>query len=460
MKVLKFGGTSVGTIESLTNVKNIIENLEEPAIVVVSALGGLTDKLIATAKSAAEGKDDFMVEMQGIRNRHYDIIDALITKQKSNVKDQIDILLNKLEDRYHGLSLIKSLPETTLAEIVSFGERMSSIIVSAIINNAEHHDSTKFVKTEKWFNKNIADRELTNKLIREEFQLPLKQTAVIGGFISTDKTSGEITNLGRGGSDYTAALVAAALDAEMLEIWTDVDGFLTADPRVIPDAMLIPHMSFVESMELCSFGAKVVYPPTIYPVFHKNIPIKILNTFNSSAPGTLISDDNQTHKGIRGISSLANTSLIKITGEFAINVAEINSRAYNTMARNGISMYLVSPPSDTKSFFMALSSDALSKSLDLLNIEFAPEISRGDIADITGEHSLSVLAIVGEGIKSIESLGINLKKKLEMNGIQVKAMNDGASETTIALVVQDNDVKSALRLIHDVCFENIKQNKN
>lgn len=452
MKVLKFGGTSVGTIESLTNVKYIVENLDEPAIVVVSALGGLTDKLIATAHSASEGKEDFIAEMAGIRKRHQDIIEALVICNKNTVQEKVDILLNQLEDRYRGLSLIKSLPETTLAEIVSFGERISSIIVASIIKDAEHHDSTKFIKTEKWFSKNIADRTLTNTLICKEFSLPLKHTAVIGGFISTDKTTGEITNLGRGGSDYTAALVAAALNADLLEIWTDVDGFLTADPRIIPNAKLIPEMSFVESMELCSFGAKVVYPPTIYPVFHKNIPIKILNTFNTAAPGTLISDNNQMIKGLRGISSLGKTSLIKITGDFAINVAEINSRAYNAMARNGISMYLVSPPSDTKSFFMALSSDVLEKSLETLKIEFAPEISKGKIIDITGENGLSVVAVVGEGIKSIEGLGENLKHTLESNNISVEAMNDGANETSIALVVQDNDVKNALRLIHDVCF--------
>ena len=191
-------------------------------------------------------------------------------------------------------------------------------------------------------------------MIKEEFALPLERHAVAGGFISTDRNTGEITNLGRGGSDYTAALIAAALDADLLEIWTDVDGFLTSDPRIIKEAAIIPSMSFVESMELCSFGAKVIYPPTIYPVFHKNIPIKILNTFNPTAPGTLISDNAPGKGKARGVSSLNSTSMISMSGPLASNVAEINSRAYNAMARNGISVFLVAQPSEEKTFSIAM----------------------------------------------------------------------------------------------------------
>lgn len=453
MKVLKFGGTSVGTIESLTNVKNIIDNLEEPAIVVVSALGGLTDKLISTANEAATGSDSFIVEMQQIRLRHFDIINALVKNElKDEITKKVAYLLDELENRYLGLSLIKTLPESTLAEVVSFGERISSIIVTGILENAEHHDSTKYIKTEKWFNRNIADRLITDQLIKEEFHLPLQKHCVLGGFISTDKDNGTITNLGRGGSDYTAALIAAALDADVLEIWTDVDGFLTADPRIIPSARLIPEMSFVESMELCSFGAKVIYPPTIYPVFHKNIPIKILNTFNPQAPGTLITDNTSDKGNVRGISSLGNTALIKIEGNLTSNVAEINSRAYNALARNGLSIYLVSPPSETTSFSMAVSSNGLNKAIENLRIEFAPELSKGEIQEIKGRDSLSVLAIVGEGIKHLKGLGTELSQILTESGHHVFALSEGASETTIALVVNDSDVKESLRTIHSVCF--------
>ncbi len=453
LKVLKFGGTSVGTVESLRNVKSIVEGLDSPAIVVVSALGGLTDKLIATANSAAGGSRDYESEMLAIRKRHHDIIDTLIPEdRKADVIAKVDELLGMLEDRYHGLYLIRILPERTLAEIVSFGERMSSIIVAGMLKDASHHDSLKYIKTEKWFGRNIADRQLTDKLIRNEFVFPMSQHAVVGGFISTDRDTGEITNLGRGGSDYTAALLAAALDAELLEIWTDVDGFLTADPRIIKDAKIVPEMSFVESMELCSFGAKVIYPPTIYPVFHKNIPIKILNTFNPSAPGTYISDADPSKGKARGVSSMSNITVITITGKLTSNVAEINSRAYNAMARNGISVLLVAQPSEKNAFAVTLPGADGDKALEQLRIEFSPELNSGELTEIRKTDNLSVIAIVGEGIKQAKGLGEKVVKALGEEGVDVKAISDGASDTTVAVVVDSERVKDALRICHALMF--------
>ena len=258
MKVLKFGGTSVGTIGSLRNVKRIVESIGEPAIVVVSALGGLTDRLIATARMAAAGEGDIAAEIDAMEKRHSDIIESLVATDRRNaVMASVGKYIAEMRDVYKGISLIRDLPEKTLDVIVSFGERMSSVIVANILGDARHCDSLDFIKTEKWFNKNIADRTLTDDLIRKSFGSKLEHTMVCGGFISRDRDTGEITNLGRGGSDYTAALIAAALDADLLEIWTDVDGFMTSDPRIIPEARVIPRMSFIESMELCSFGAKV-----------------------------------------------------------------------------------------------------------------------------------------------------------------------------------------------------------
>ncbi|MDE5773810.1 MAG: aspartate kinase, partial [Muribaculaceae bacterium] len=287
MIVLKFGGTSVGTADNLFNVKRIVESLDDSAVVVVSALGGLTDKLIATAKLAAAGNLDYSKEMDAISLRHHNIISEVIQPGDGlKTLAKIDPLLQDLRRLYDGVCLIGDLPEITLNKIVAMGERMSSIIVADMIDGASHHDSLSFIKTEKWYDRNIAAAELTTQLIRQEFNSDSKYPAVTGGFISTDKNTGEITNLGRGGSDYTAALIAAALDAEVLQIWTDVDGFLTSDPRIISEAHVVPRMSFVESMDLCTFGAKVIYPPTIYPVFHKNIPIRILNTFHPEVEGT------------------------------------------------------------------------------------------------------------------------------------------------------------------------------
>lgn len=453
LKVLKFGGTSVGTVESLRNVKAIVERLDRPAIVVVSALGGLTDKLISTARSASRGETDYLESMSAIRSRHYDIIEEMVpAERRDEVLDHVSGLLDDLENRYHGLSLILDLPERTLDEIVSFGERMSSVIVAAMLSEARHHDSLGFIKTEKWFNRNIADRTLTETLIKEELGDSLDCHAVVGGFISTDRDSGDITNLGRGGSDYTAALIAASLNAASLEIWTDVDGFLTADPRIIPDARIIPEMSFVESMELCSFGAKVIYPPTIYPVFHKNIPIRILNTFNPEAPGTVISD-NIVEKGkVRGVSSVSNTAVVTIEGPLTVNVAEVNSRAYNAMARQGISVFLVSQPSPGHSFSIAMLQSECKDALRQLSLEFAADLRSGNISLISAREGLSVVAVVGEGIRQVSGLGSELVAKLQRSGIEVPAVSDGASETTIAVVVDSGSAKDALRIVHEACF--------
>lgn len=454
MKVLKFGGTSVGTVGSLTNVRNIVDSLDEPAVVVVSALGGLTDRLIATAHMASEGDMAFKTSMLEMSRRHFDIIDAVVPEnRRGEVMNIVGGLLSQLEDLYTGLSLIRDLPEKTLNQIVSFGERMSSVIVANMLRDAVHKDSLEFMKTEKWFNKDIAARQLTDRLIQDTFTLPLGRTVVTGGFISRDRESGEITNLGRGGSDYTAALIAAALNADSLEIWTDVDGFMTADPRIIRDARVIDHMSFIESMELCSFGAKVIYPPTIYPVFHKNIPIRILNTFNPTAPGTLITDSTDSlSSDVRGVSSVKKTAMVSVAGNLTSNVAEINSRSYNAMARNGISIFLVAQPNRDVSFSMALAESDAWRAAEILKEEFEPELQNGDVVEITVEDKLSILAVVRESIREIKGLGPRLVNTLQRDGIEVKAVSDGASETTIALITASSDTDRSLCLIHTACF--------
>lgn len=455
MKVLKFGGTSVGTIESLTNVKNIVDNLEEPAIVVVSALGGLTDRLIRNAGTAAKGEIDLNEEMTHIACRHKDIVEALVPQEKrEEIWLIVSRLLSELSDIYKGLSLIRSLPERTLDLVVSYGERMSSVIVSGILADAEHHDALGVMRTERWFNKDIADRALTETNIKREFPLPLKRHCVMGGFISRDRDTDEITNLGRGGSDYTAALIAAALNASELEIWTDVDGFLTTDPRIVKTARIIPSMSFVESMELCSYGAKVIYPPTIYPVFHKNIPIRILNTFNPAAPGTLISEiQEKEFPSVCGVSVLGNTGLISIRGALTANVAEINTRAYNTLSRNGIGVLLVGQPGHVSDFSIVVPIQDLDKGVRFIGAEFSGELKVGELKEIKGERDMSVIAVVGESIKRINGLGPRLTNTLWRNGIEVKCVSDGASETTIGIVVASSSASEALSLIHESAIE-------
>ena len=314
MKVLKFGGTSVGKVESLQHVKRIVESCNEPVIVVVSALGGITDQLINTAKLAVNGDITHIDSYDKIVERHYDVIDNIVPEDKrDSLKAIVTPLLEELGNIYRGISLIRDLSDRTLDIVVSYGERLSSVIISYIIEDARHFDSREFIKTESQFGKHILNNELTQSLIHDTFDGCDYKVAIVPGFIASN-SNGDITNLGRGGSDYTAAILAATLDASVLEIWTDVDGFMTADPRVINSAYVIDHLSFVEAMELCNFGAKVIYPPTIYPVFHKNIPIKIKNTFNSSAPGTLISEQRPSPEGkaIKGISSINDSCLITV----------------------------------------------------------------------------------------------------------------------------------------------------
>ena len=334
MKVMKFGGSSVGSVNSILSVKKIVEAVKEPVIVVVSALGGITDKLIGTSRMASNGDAAYEKEYNEIVNRHIEMVYTVIPagEKRMALLEKVTGLLNELKDIFQGIYLIRDLSPKTSATIVSYGERLSSIIVATLIEDAEWFDSREFIKTEKKHAKYILDSELTNELVRNAFK-KLPKVALVPGFISSDKSTGEITNLGRGGSDYTASIIAAALDADILEIWTDVDGFMTADPRVISSAYVINELSYVEAMELCNFGAKVVYPPTIYPVCHKNIPILIKNTFNPDAPGTIIKETVTDIKAIKGISSINDTSLITVTGLGMVGVIGVNFRIFKALAR-------------------------------------------------------------------------------------------------------------------------------
>lgn len=457
MKVLKFGGTSVGTAESLRNVKKIVEALVEPAVVVVSALGGLTDKLIATAEKAASGDPSYKEDVEGIRKRHEDIIRAVVSEDSvESCREKVVPLLDELSRVYDGLSLIGDLPIKTLNTVVSFGERMSSHIVNWMIPTSSYVDSLSIVKTEKWFGKDIADTKLTNENIIKEIHPEKGHPVIAGGFISTDRDTGEITNLGRGGSDYTAALFAAALDADLLEIWTDVDGFMTSDPRIIPEARIIPMMSFVESMELCSYGAKVIYPPTIYPVFHKNIPIKILNTFNPEAPGTLIKDFQFKQLSpfgkVRGLSALKDTALINIRGSLVQNMVAISSRTFNILAKNGISIFLVSSNEDNECFSFSLKNPDVEEAISLIQREFAPEISSGLIKQVESVGGLSIVAIVGEEILSEGYISPRITNTLERSSISPAAISEGASRTTVTISVPEEATNLTLQLIHSLFF--------
>lgn len=456
MKVLKFGGTSVGSVNSILSVKKIVEAIQEPVIVVVSALGGITDKLLNTSAIAARGDVAYEKELSEIIARHLEVIEGVIPdqEQRIEVQKQVMSLLEELGNIFKGVYLINDLSAKTSDTIVSYGERLSSLIVSNVIWGARLFDSRKFIKTIRQFNKHIVDFELTHQLIKETFN-PLPPVSLVPGFISSSTENGEVTNLGRGGSDYTASILATALDAHVLEIWTDVDGFMTADPRVISSAYVINRLSFTEAMELCNFGAKVIYPPTIYPVYHKNIPIRILNTFNPEAPGTYISKDRVKEEGkaiIKGISSINDTCLITVQGLGMVGVIGVNYRIFKTLAKNGISVFMVSQASSENNTTFAVRNADADLAVAVLNEEFALERAQGEMSDMTAEKDLATVAIVGENMKRTPGIAGKLFGTLGRAGISVIACAQGASETNISFVIKHKYLRKALNSIHDSFF--------
>ncbi len=454
MKVLKFGGTSVGSEESILSLKRIVEAESDNVIVVVSALGGITDKLLSTSKLAADGNEQYISELDVIVQRHHAMVDSVIKDRESHKKlsAAIDALLDQLRSIYYGVYLIRDLSLKTVAAIVSYGERLSSLIVAELIGNATLYDAREFIKTEKKHNKHILDSELSQKLVFDAFS-PMPRRAVVPGFISSDKHSGETTNLGRGGSDYTAAIIAAALNAEVLEIWTDVDGFMTADPKVIRTAYTINELSYVEAMELCNFGAKVIYPPTIYPVCVKNIPIRVKNTFNPNGSGTIIkSEVTNDRKPIKGISSIKGTTLITVTGLSMVGVIGVNRRIFTALADNGISVFMVSQASSENSTSIGVRDEDADEAVNVLNHEFAKEIETGAMFPMHAESGLATIAIVGENMKHTPGIAGKLFGTLGRSGISVIACAQGASETNISFVVDSRLLRKSLNVLHDSFF--------
>ena len=454
MKVLKFGGSSVGSAQGLRQVRRIVAANDGQIVVVVSALGGITDRLLATAAAAAAGKPDYTDSLAEIVARHRTTIDETVASGlRGAIRRRTDELLDELANILRGVYLIRDLSPRTGDAIVSYGERLSSGIVAAVLEGSRLYDAREFIRTKTDFGKHIAEPDLTEKLIRERLA-DRPRVSVVPGFIASDCATGDVTNLGRGGSDYTAALIAAALNAETLEIWTDVDGFMTADPRVISDAYVIDRLSFEEAMELCNFGAKVVYPPTIFPVYHRDIPILIKNTFNPEAPGTFISRERVQgrDKAIKGISSINNTCLVTIQGLGMVGVIGVNHRIFRTLARAGISVFFVSQAASENTTSIGLRNEDADLAIAMLTREFAPEIEIGEVGSITAEHDLATIAVVGDDMKHTPGIAGKLFGTLGRNGINVIACTQGASETNISVVVTLESLPKAINVIHDSFF--------
>ncbi|GHV23123.1 bifunctional aspartate kinase/homoserine dehydrogenase I [Bacteroidia bacterium] len=388
-------------------------------------------------------------------SRHIEVVEGAVPDPSCRqfVLKEVIGLLDELGNIFKGVFLIQDLSQKTSDIIVSYGERISSLIVSHVIDGAKLFDARKFIKTENQFHKHIVDFELTNKLLEEELS-DLPRVSVVPGFISSSRDTGEVTNLGRGGSDYTASILASALNASVLEIWTDVDGFMTADPRVISNAYVIDRLSYIEAMELSNFGAKVIYPPTIYPAYHKNIPIRIKNTFNSEGAGTLITKEksNGGRSSIKGISSIDDTCLITVQGLGMVGVIGVNYRIFRALAKNGISVFMVSQASSENTTSFAVRNADAELSVKVLKDEFAHEIQQGEINDVKPEKDLATVAIVGENMKRTPGIAGKLFGTLGRSGISVIACAQGASETNISFVIKKQYLRKALNAIHDSFF--------
>ena len=461
MKVLKFGGTSVGSAENIQKVKDILIGQDDDVIVVVSALGGITDMILSAAKMAAIGTGYFLSELTAINTRHFEVIEKLFSGVKqTEVKNNTQVLLDELGRIVHGVSLIGELTPKTLDKIGGFGERLSSQIIAEFIPSSKWFDSSKLIRTNSDFGKAIVNFEITNQQIQSAFE-NFSGIALVPGFISSNEL-GEYTTLGRGGSDYTGAIFAAAMDVSSLEIWTDVNGFMTADPRVISKAYTIKELSYSEAMELSHFGAKVIYPPTILPVYKKGIPVRIKNTLEPQAEGTLITDSKLNGKDlpIKGISSISNITLITIQGLGMVGVTGISARLFGALARQNINVILISQASSENSISFAIDSSSTAKAEGAIRQEFEREIQLDQINKVTIEENLAIVAIVGENMKHSTGVAGKLFHTIGKNGINIIAIAQGASELNISWVVKVSDLRKTLNVVHESFFlsENVELN--
>lgn len=450
MKVLKFGGTSMGSAKSISDVKKIILQNRGPVCVVVSAVGGITNLLIQAATQAARG-EEFTATYNAIVDKHREIVTGLFNEPKS-VLTALEPLLNDLASLLKGVCLLKELSPRSLDTISGFGERMSSLILNRLIENSRLFDSARLIKTHKIGERNQVIDELTERNIAA-IASQLADVNIFPGFISSNEAD-EPTTLGRGGSDYTAALIAAALRSEVLEIWTDVDGFMSADPRIISRAYTLDHLTYAEAMELSHFGAKVIYPPTILPVLKRNIPIYIKNTFNPTAPGTLI-DGYETHSNkskIKGISSIRNVSLLTLQCIGMVGVSGISKRFFSALAAEYINVILISQASSENSISIVVEAKYAAQAAVVINAEFEHEISAGHVTPVGIESNMAVVAIVGDKMKHNTGVSGMLFNAVGINGINVYAIAQGASEVNISFVVKDEDLKKTLNVVHDSFF--------
>ncbi len=454
MKVLKFGGTSVGTAESIKKVKDIIANeaKDDRVIVVVSAMTQVTNKLLAASQLAENGDESYKEIIKEIENKHFDAIRELVTiDQQSGVIANVKVLLNQLEDILNGVYLVRELSPKTSDCVVSFGESLSSIILSKSIG-AELVDSKALISTNTEHGGASVLYDITYKKIQEFFQSSTSNVFVAPGFVASTE-EGVTSTLGRGGSDFSAALYAAGSDAAELQIWTDVSGMYTADPRKVKSAFPVKFASYKEAMELSHFGAKVIYPPTILPVYKKGIPLKIKNTFSPEDQGTLITASADEGMPIKGISSIDKIALASLSGSGMIGIPGISARLFSALSRAKVNIILITQASSEHSISFAINPEDIIIAVDAVKEEFAFEIQTGKINSPRVETGLSVIALVGEKMSGQVNVSGKMFNTLGSNGVNMRAIAQGSSERNISAVIEEKDVKKALNVLHENHFE-------
>ncbi|MBV2228566.1 MULTISPECIES: bifunctional aspartate kinase/homoserine dehydrogenase I [Sphingobacterium] len=464
MKILKFGGTSVGSVESIKAVLAIVkESYEagEKPLVVLSAMSGITNLLTKMAEDAAEGKP-FAEDLKLLEEKHFEVVKKLIAVKFQNpVLTRLKLLVNELEDLLQGVTALKELSNQSKDLIISYGERCSNYLVAKIMEQevpeAEYINASHYIKTDSNFGNAHLNEPLTAQLIQALSQTHADKLLFVTGFIgSNDK--GRITTLGRGGSDYTAAIFGSVLNASAIEIWTDVNGMLTADPRIVKKAFSLPVLSYTEAMELSYFGAKVIYPPTMVPAFMKKIPIVIRNTFQPKFPGTVIQfETGKSGFPIKGISSISDVSVINLTGSGMVGKSGFSGRLFTLLAREQINVILITQSSSEHSITFAVNPSDSQKAVELIQNEFELELLANKLSLPVVESDLSILAIVGENMKRTPGMSGKLFHALGRNGINVRAIAQGSSEFNISVIINKEDLSKALNAVHDAFFAELKK---
>ncbi len=453
---MKFGGTSVGTPENIKKVIAIVSKTKQPVLVVVSAYTKVTDQLIEMANCAVSGKE-YISLFEKVSIRHVEAIKELIADSSRLQKTEkaVQKTLQELKKILTGVELIKELSPKTLDLIMSFGERLSAYTISqAFIDfgvDAEYVDTRTLIRTDNSFGRAKVDVVQTEKNLRACMKKYPKKLKILTGFIAATKNK-ETTTLGRGGSDYTASVVGAALAAKAIEIWTDVDGVLTADPRRVKSAFSIPSMNYKEAMEMSHFGAKVIYSPTMIPAFKKHIPLVIKNTFNPDFPGTIISNTTSNGYSIKGISSISDISLILVQGAGMVGVPGVAARLFGALAHAAVSVILITQASSEHTICIAVDASSAPRAEEALTEEFKSEVRDHTIDEIFVEKNLSIIAVVGEQMKKKSGVAGSVFGALGKSGVSVIAIAQGSSERNISLVVAKKDEEIALQTIHQAFF--------